>query len=152
MSSKSHRDSLVTPLYDIPDNPGNPGAILMKSIGGGLCFLLVLFWICTQYLAHRFGYQDSLGAPLFALGGFKLYSPIEWFGWYAKWRNFQNPAVQTYLSQVLWVSILGFFSGLGLVMYMTNKVMARMDTSNEHIHGSAHWASPEEVERTGLLG
>ncbi|HVK54214.1 MAG TPA: type IV secretory system conjugative DNA transfer family protein [Burkholderiales bacterium] len=147
-----YSDSLKTPLYDVPDQPGNPGGILWKGIGGGICFLMALSLLCTQYLAFRFGYQDALGAPLFSVGGFKFYMIFDWVEWYGRFGKLKNPTVQSALSQVLWLFVASFTGTVALIFYTFNKTLKSMDKGGQHIHGSAHWASPEEVQRTGLIG
>lgn len=114
--------------------------------------MLILCWLSTQYLAHRFGYQQALGNPLFSLGGFKMYNPLDWFSWYGRFSKLKNPVLDGYFSQVLWVFVIGLIISIGVTIRMFSKAMSRMDKGNESIHGSAHWATPEEVKKTGLVG
>lgn len=45
MSGKSYRDSLANPVYDVPDQPANPGGVLWKGIGIGCAAMMVVAFL-----------------------------------------------------------------------------------------------------------
>lgn len=152
MTNKKHRDSLLNPIYDVPDTPGDPGFFLWKAIGAAVCCMIILNFFSSQYVAFRFGYQEPLGTPFLDIIGLKVYAPFDWMSWYVKYTKVQNPMVQTVLSQVLWINLVALVVAVGGVLHFFNKSMKTMNKGSESVHGSAHWASPDEVKQTGLLG
>ena len=116
-----------------------------------LVFMALLALACsawvTQHIAAALRYHDALGSPL-VLWGHPLYAPWAWLVWRG-----QYPSSVT-LAQLLdeygdtamlaWIIpqliILGYFALTSL------KPKARND-----LHGSAHWATKEEIRKTGLL-
>lgn len=146
----SDRDTLSSPFYTAPRRDRNPGMMLMRHIGGGALLLLLVCWICTQYIAARLGYQAALGDPLFALGQWKLYTPVEWVGWYARWHSFTAAAGAFRLA--IWMFLIGTAGTMAFILYRIKQDKEQTARESESLHGSAHWASPKEVERTGLLG
>jgi type IV secretion system protein VirD4 len=143
---------LTNPLYTVPRSRGNPGAVLMRHIGGGALLLLALCWGCTQFVGSRLGYQAALGDPMLAIGHRKLYAPVDWWAWYGHWHAVPNPAVQAAFSAAAWASLIGGLAIAGFVGYRIKRDQDAADRESEHLHGSAHWASAREVEQTGLLG
>jgi type IV secretion system protein VirD4 len=89
------RDSLTSPFYTAPRRHSNPGTLLLRHIGVGILLLVAICWVCTQYVAHRLGYQAALGEPLLTLGGWKLYSPFDWLGWYVRYHGVLSPVLQS---------------------------------------------------------
>lgn len=121
-----------------------------------LAFMLTLALACSWWVSQKtaaaLSYHQALGSPLFilpsALGGTPVYAPWSWLVWQSA-----HPASVT-LAQLLdeygdaamlaWIVpqlvILGYFAITSL------NPKARND-----LHGSAHWASLQEVKKTGLL-
>jgi len=148
----SDRDSLTNPLYTAPSTDRNPATVLMRSAGAGLFLLLGLSWLCTQYVAHRLGYQAALGEPLLSIGGWRLYTPVDWLGWYGRYHKLDSAIVQGAFSVAGWITLLGVVGAVILVFYRLDRNKAQLRKESQSLHGSAHWASKQEVERTGLLG
>ncbi|MGQ5522333.1 type IV secretory system conjugative DNA transfer family protein [Chitinimonas sp. PSY-7] len=148
----SDRDSLATPLYTVPNKRSNPGTLLMRNIGAGVFLTLILCWLCTQYVGHQLAYQTALGEPMLSIGGWKLYTPVDWWGWYSRWHAVANPVVQSAFRVALWLTLFGAIAIAVFIAYRAKRDKAQMDSESEHLHGSAHWASAKEVAQTGLLG
>ncbi len=146
----SDRNSLTSPFYTAPKKNRNPGTMLMRHIGAGALLMLLVCWICTQIVAARLGYQAALGEPLFVIGHWKLYTPIDWLGWYGQWRSIA--AAQSAFRMAGWMSLLGAFSIAAFIIYRVKQDKEQTQRESESLHGSAHWASAKEVEQTGLLG
>ncbi|QDQ29338.1 conjugal transfer protein TraG [Chitinimonas arctica] len=125
---------------------------MWRAVMGGIVLGVALVFLCTQYLAYQFGYQAALGEPLFALGGFRLYAPLDGLAWYVHWRNFNDPQVQHAFKMVLF---LGLPAMVAIAVFLLRRAKLAMDKeakAGEHLHGSAHWATAAEVKRTGLIG
>lgn len=148
----NERNSITSPLYSAPDKNSNPGTLLMRSLGEGLLLSLLLNWISTQYVAARLGHQAALGDAVLNIGGWKLYTPMEWIGWYGRWHTLADQRVQSAFSIALWFSVLGLLAAGAFVIYRIQRHKAELDRSSESLHGSAHWATPKEVEQSGLMG
>ena len=146
------RNSLASPFYTPPKQHGSPGALLVRHIGAGAFLLMILFWICTEYVAAQLGYQPALGDPLLSIGGWKLYTPIDWLGWYVRWHSLATPIVQHAFRVAGWLSLSGGFGALGFILYRTRQSRELLQGDSENLHGSAHWACAQEVEQTGLAG
>ncbi|QDQ27947.1 hypothetical protein FNU76_17235 [Chitinimonas arctica] len=141
-----------TPLYTVPTNQHSPSAILWRNVGGGVFLALLLMMACTQYLAYTFGYQAALGEPIIALGSFKLFTPTDGLQWWLMWRHFDNDTVQHGFMVAAFAFVLGCAAIAVFIAYRTQKANALQERSGEHLHGSAHWATQDEVKRTGLVG
>lgn len=146
------QNSQTSPLYTAPDKHSNPGTLLMRSFGEGVLLTLLLCWVSTQYVAARLGYQGALGDAVLTLGGWKLYTPMEWIGWYGRWHSVTDPRVRSAFSIALWISVVGVLAIAAFVMYRIQRHKAELERASENLHGSAHWASAHEVQRSGLLG
>jgi len=126
--------------------------MFMRNLGAGIFLAVILCWVCTQYVASRLAYQAALGEPIAAIGSWKLYTPMDWLGWYGRWHAVPNSTVQSAFRIAIWVSLIGGLIIAALIAYRAKKDKERMDNESKNLHGSAHWASLKEVEKTGLLG
>ncbi len=96
----------------------------------------------TQFAAWRFQYHSGLGRPVFD----QFYAPWCWLTWQIQFGK-QGP--QTF--SLVNIFCLLVFGGL-LYGYLTMKtVRSRSSKGPEDVHGTAHFATEEEVEQTGLL-
>lgn len=113
---------------------------------GAMCALLlivVVSGICTQFVAYRMAYPSALGSPLF----WKIYSPFEWFQWGKSFYRY-SPETYGYASLI-------FITGVVLSIWAFRiyiGVKTRSSRKHEGTHGSASFATQEEVEATGLIG
>jgi type IV secretion system protein VirD4 len=106
----------------------------------GVC--LFVSTVATQWLAYRFNYQQALGSPLFG----RFYSPFSWLVWSHKYYDNATPDFnRVYLCVIVALGLLF----LGYAVWFT--IRGRRSQSIDDLHGSAHWAKREEIERTGLL-
>ena len=103
-------------------------------------FLMVVlgFWAATQYVAVQAHYHSQLGLPLF-LG---LYAPWQILFW------------QPYLSPILLakaksIGILTF--AIPIITFLVIAIKLRKPSSIKDLHGSARWATLEEINKFGLL-
>ncbi len=142
---------LQTPLYKLPSNTANPSTILWRYIAMGIVLISAAFFISTQYLAYRLGYQRVLGEPLFTLGLLKIYGPFDGAIWYGRYSSLRHPGVSPYLSQALWFTAICITASISYVLYRVQQTLSELDKGGESLHGSAHWASGKEVKATGLL-
>jgi type IV secretion system protein VirD4 len=152
MSVTDDSNSVTSPFYTAPNKSSGPGALLLRNIGAAAFLGVALCWACTQYVASQLDYQTALGEPLLAIGSWKLYFPIDWLGWYVRWHGVAAPEVRGAFHVAMWTSLLGGAGIAAFIAYLVKEGRERLDRGSAGLHGSAHWASPKEVEQTGLLG
>ena len=96
----------------------------------------------TQYFAHTFNYQATLG-PSFN----HAYAPWSILSWYSKWGD------QLYSYFFAAGSVGSMVAAGGLIgTALTKIVIANSSKANEYLHGSARWANKKDILEAGLLG
>jgi type IV secretion system protein VirD4 len=143
---------LASPLYAAPKSHGGPRALRQRNIALGVLVIALTCWICTQYVASQLSYAPVLGNPLLQIGQWKLYAPIDWLAWYHRWHAGATPAVQSVFRVAVRIALIGGVASGAFIVYLGRSTRDQLWGDSESLHGSAHWASPPEVERTGLLG
>ncbi|MDR3734615.1 MAG: type IV secretory system conjugative DNA transfer family protein [Acidobacteriaceae bacterium] len=137
--------------YRFPHKPGYLGGYNWRStiIGAGL--LLLSNVIPTQYIAAYFGYQPALGKPLLVLGQLALYQPLKWALWLLRYGSSADAAIRQpvlYSSLFASICIAVSLATVALLNMFHNK---RLMENTEDLHGSARWATEEDLRKTGLL-
>src|SRR5262249_6347428 len=94
----------------------------------------------------------ALGESLLSVGRWRLYAPIDWLGWYVQWHAETSPIIQGAFRVAGWISVLGGLAVTVFIVYRARRNMELLQRDSENLHGSAHWASANEVAQTGLLG
>lgn len=105
--------------------------------------LIVTSAICTQFVAGRLAYHPALGSPLFG----NFYNPLDWWGW--AFRFFD------YAPDIYRNAFLIFMAGALVAMFSAALIVgikSRSSRKHEGIHGTAHFATADEVKETGLMG
>jgi len=122
----------------------NTSFIKARIIAAGYMALILVATsaICTQFVADRLAYHSALGAPLFG----KIYNPLDWWGWAFKFFDY---APDTYRHAFL---IFGIGALISIIFsVLTVGLKSRSSRKHEGIHGTAHFATPDEVRQSGLL-
>jgi type IV secretion system protein VirD4 len=96
----------------------------------------------TQFVAARLHYHPALGAPLMG----RLYRPWAWIGWKAEF----EPRVPSVFRQLHLLQTAGLAATM-LILLGASSSGIRRAKRHDGVHGTAHWASRQEIERTGLL-
>ena len=143
---------LTSPFYSAPKSVKGPAGALAHNIGIFVLLVVLLCWICTQYVASQLEYQGALGEPLLTLGRLKLYTPTDWLAWYHKWHAVTAPGARNAFRVAIWFSGIGGVCIAAVVAYFVKRDREELARQSESLHGSAHWASAAEVHSTGLLG
>ncbi|SDY81451.1 type IV secretory system conjugative DNA transfer family protein [Nitrosomonas halophila] len=104
------------------------------SLGAGL-------QAATQYFAHTFDYQASLGGHID-----HVYAPWSILQWASKWYSH-------YPNEILSAGNIGMLvSTVGLLGVAIAKVVAsNTSKANQFLHGSARWAEKKDIQAAGLL-
>lgn len=103
------------------------------------------FAIATQWTAKMLAYQKQLGDPLFRLFHYPIYNPFSGLVWMMKYYNYAPKQFDLGLVAFL-VSGVGPIS-IALIM-MRFRDRGRKELSS---HGTARWATTEEVAKSGLV-
>ena len=96
----------------------------------------------TQYLAERLDTHFNLGDYIWR----DYYAPFDWFIWMFQYGN-NAPKLFTIVELALGAAIAVGFGAYALV----NGLTRRKPKLHHGVHGTAHWASHEEIKETGLL-
>ncbi|MEO6835485.1 MAG: type IV secretory system conjugative DNA transfer family protein [Candidatus Tumulicola sp.] len=123
--------------------------IVFPSIGIVIWIGAASCWWATEQVAQAFGYQASLGRPLLA----HVYSPFDIIGWAIK---FDHPAklgiaVHHVFVHAYMTLACGNAFGILVAGLMAARRVGRLQRHTD-LYGSAHWALPDEVRATGLVG
>jgi type IV secretion system protein VirD4 len=136
-------------LYTLPYRERDPLAVIFPTTGIVIWLGAASCWLATEEVAKALGYQSSLGRPLAG----NVYSPFDVIAWAIK---FDHPARfgieihRVFLRAYAIMAgggILGIFIGALLAVRRIGRLQRHTD-----LYGSAHWASPQEVKATGLVG
>lgn len=138
-------------VYRSPRNPGFLGGYQWGSLFLGLLLLLAANWFATQFVAHKFAYQGALGKPLLRFRATALYQPFAWAWWTWRHGSSPNPAVRMPVLMGALIVVAGSFMTMCVVFAQNIRRTKRLSENTEDLHGSARWATPEDVAETGLL-
>lgn len=146
---------LVTPPgYVLPSKPRWGGGINLGAMLAAASMFVVASTAATEWVAQKLQNPIELGRAWFWFGKIGYFEP---FGALKLWMQFaakrSTPGV---VQAVLWegfaISVLG---GLlfGYVAYWLVSLFRDRDSMkhNQSLHGSARWAEPAEIKKTGML-
>ena len=120
--------------------------ILWGQIAVVFLIVLTTTWGATEWVAWRLGFQPQLGTPWFHLAGFPLYYPPAFFWW---WFSYEAYAPPIFVEGAA-IAASGGFLSIGVAIMMS--VWRAREAKDVITYGSARWAEPKEISRSGLLG
>jgi len=136
-------------LYHIPRAAKDITRVVWVALGAFVLILLLSAWLATEYLAWRLGSPPAFGSPML---GAHVYLPFDVLIW--TWK-YDSPAVGWSTMQVFQQAHLimgaGGFLALVVPIAIAWRRTRRIEAERNDLHGSAHWASPEEIAATGVL-
>ena len=101
-------------------------------------------WFATQWTAGHLGYQGALGTPWFHVEGLPVYQPWRLFPW---WFFFDGYAPEVFLTGGAIAASSGVAATIvAIAMSVWRSRQSRIVTT----YGSARWAQPAEINRSGL--
>lgn len=133
------------------DRPQQSAAgVMMQTIMVLFMITVAACWLATQYAAWKLAFQPALGEPLFstARGSFKLYSPFDFFLWMIQFGHVEGtePAFQG----GEWILFSLHFLIIPAVWLAVRRAKKFAEHKN-NLHGSARWASKEDIHNATLL-
>ena len=102
---------------------------------------LIGLWTATQFFAWRMQYQAALGSNLE-----HVYYPWRYLEWAWTWWQSYSPWFIEAGSAGIMVSAL-----LMLILLLSRTFGSRAAIANEFMHGSARWATRDDIKKAGLL-
>ena len=141
----------IPTLYRTPDNPGYLGRYNWPALGAGFVAFLITNIITTQHIAAYFEYQPALGPASLSIGKTGLYPPYEWIVWIFKFGHTNDPAIRQPLLHSIFMAAVGFAASLLLVAILNIHRNKNLTDNMEDLHGSARWATEEEIAKSGLV-
>lgn len=121
-------------------------ALLAMMLALGCWFLLSA--IPTQWFAAKMGYDRNLGDPLWIGTTFAVYLPSDWVEWGWRLTDYEQLKDDVRIMVFLGLGAGGVGMGSAIVFVL---VLNREADGMDELHGSAHWASAEEVDSTGFF-
>lgn len=124
----------------------DPAFAWMRAGFVALLLIGLAFWIATEYVAVKFGFARELGPPIAP----RVYAPWAGLVWEFRFHGLANPGVQPVLGMYWTIVGIGSLAGL-IAAAVLGARWASATQQRTDAHGSAHWATRAEVEKTGLL-
>lgn len=138
-------------VYRMPPDPGFVGGYNWPAVILGLLLLLAVNIGATQFIAHRFQYQQLLGRPFLTYRSASFYQPFAWTLWVFKHSGSKDPRVRLPMLSGALIVVAGSAVTI-MVVYGLNLRRARKLSGNaQDLHGSARWATARDIRATGLL-
>jgi len=136
-------------LYTLPAAGAEMQEIAWTALCAGGALLLLSLWAATQYVAHQLSDQRALDPPLYVVAGYRLYAPTQIVVWW--WAYYRHAEAKPVFDRAAYIVIAGSCLSVTVAAVIAWRRSRRLDARTD-LHGSAHWATPREVRRTGLLG
>lgn len=110
--------------------------------------MLLVGAVPTQWWAWKYHYDPRLGPPLLRMAGVALYQPLQWVAWGWKYGDVLvlRPSVHM-MFVIAGISEVGAMIFGGFVSYR----LARYTKGMAGLHGTAHFAEHEDVDKTGFI-
>jgi type IV secretion system protein VirD4 len=136
-------------LYHIPRTAKDITRVVWVALGAFVLILLLFSWLATQYIAWVFAWPSAFGPPMI---GSHVYFPFDVLVW--TWK-YDSPAIGWRAMQVFEqahiIMGVGGFTALVVPIAIAWRRTRKIDAERNDLHGSAHWAPPEEVAAVGVL-
>lgn len=125
-------------------NDKNTSIARARIVGTILLILAVIAVnaIATQFVAGRLQYHPSLGEPFAG----RFYQPFAWWSWMF---SFYRVAEHTFNYAFIIFAVGVLVVMLGYVLYVG--MTTRSSRKHGDVHGTAHFATPDEIRASGLL-
>lgn len=104
--------------------------------------------IPTQWFAAAMSYDRGLGEPLWIGQTFAFYMPSDWVAW--GWRLSDYEPLRAAVNRMTYMGFGAGGIGMGSGFFYAF-LLGKHKTGMDELHGSAHWASTEEVDSTGFF-
>jgi type IV secretion system protein VirD4 len=112
--------------------------------------LVIGLQLSTQYVAQQFGYAPQLGKPLFSIHTYPIFGFWNVIGWLRDLSGHykSSDAVKRLYSISGYILAISLFLGTIAMRLLFRKHVMSAEIS---LHGTAHWATKDEIIEAGLL-
>src|SRR5687768_8157774 len=124
------------------ENTSSAGRVRATAFLSLVLGIVLISGISTQYLADKLAYHPALGAPLFG----QIYSPFSWMQWRITFSDYA-PTAHSYAFLIFAV---GTLLSIGTMKIYVG-LKTRSSKKHEGTHGTAAFATYEQVKDSGLL-
>ena len=136
-------------LYHIPRAQKDITRFVWTALGLFTMIVLISLWAATEYAAWALQWSPMLGKPMLAPA---VYFPTDILIWTWKYNSLDyGLAVMKVFENAHLIMGIGGLLSLLLPVALAFRRTRKAAGEKNDLHGSAHWAEPEEVEATGLL-
>jgi type IV secretion system protein VirD4 len=145
---------IAPPGYVLPNRPRWQGGWNLRSLLGALLAFTLVAGAATEWLAIRLHNPIEMGESLFRFAGTPVYQP---FAALMLWKHFAGSRlISSGVRMDLWIAfgatIVGGIFFAYLTYWFLSLIRDRKSTDNlMNLHGSATWATREDIEKLGLL-
>lgn len=116
---------------------------------GTLIFSFFAFGVLpTQWFAAQYHYDPNLGEALFRLAGIGIYAPTDWVFW--GWRLADIPEIKSNVHVMLILGGVSVFLAILFSVFVAH-MLGRHTDGMDGLHGTAHFAEREDLDRTGFI-
>ena len=123
----------------------SPTKVLLGQIFVVLAIVVGGCWLATQWTASALAYQPQLGTPATVWRGTPIYEPWRFFLW---WFQFDAYAPHVFEKGGI---IAGSSGIVGALAAIVGSVWRARQSRLVTTYGSARWASPRDLKRSGLM-
>lgn len=129
-------------FYRLPKKPARMrlAALVLIPLIGIISGLV----LATQYSAYKMHYSPALGKPIIG----RIYNPLNLLLWQVRFARYEG--YQDVFKKSFGLLTTSIFVSFGVVSVL-NYVLRDHHESTD-VHGSAHWATHNEIREQGLLG
>lgn len=141
-------------IYTIPGQKTDLARVYWIAFFIWFSIALIALIVATQYTASKLGYSPVLGQPLWAHDGRPggLYAPTDLFAWIFRFfRPDVSAGVRDVISNAIIIMTFGGAAGLLAALAFILHRSRRIKGQENHLHGSAGWATSVDIAATGLL-
>ena len=113
-----------------------------------IIIILIGIFITTQKFAPLMNYDERvIGRPLLVIKGYKIYNPLIFLLSIFKY------AFDDVYSYYFFQAIPPVFISLAIaiILFMLTSLIVASHQKNQHIHGTARWATKKDLEKSGIL-
>ncbi len=127
-------------LYSIQSHSEDPWDGLLRGVGLFILLAFLAVWIGTEWTAYKLGFQAVLGSPIAP----HIYAPWSGAEWAFRFHASQDPRVHAAFTQGTILDVIGLVAAFAVAAWFGRRAMLRSQAHSD-LHGSAHWASEEEI-------
>lgn len=132
-------------MYRVPDRPLRLGSYRWRTVLVGLTMMVLFSEYATYEISSYYRFAPALGVPLTTVANIPIYEPFAclfWLWWIP---------IDTTVSIYGATAIIGIFAVVVVAGISNARSRRSLNDNVDALHGSAKWATFEDVKSAGLL-